>query len=164
MPADSVELFPNTVGNGDVEVKVKFDGRWIYIDVTTLNDSDGETKELTELINKGGGVGKGMWVDQKRDADRFIRKALDKSRQFIPSKPNVLLISFFGTRPLFVHSDWGKSVGDIVPNIGLFLEFNRKELMNVTGENCDSKCFLTQKEISALEKLFKNKEFKPLVY
>ncbi len=164
LPSGDVELFPRTVGKKDVEARIKLDDRWIYLDATTLNDSEGETKELTELLNKGGGVGKGMWVDFQRDTDRFIKKMEYKSSQFMPNTPNVLAISLFGTRPMFIHTEWGAKVGTIVPKISLLLEFNRKDLKNVTDENCDSSCPLTDREIARLKELFSGSGYQPLVF
>lgn len=164
LPPSDIELFPRTVGKKDVEARVKLEDRWVYLDATTLNDSEGETRELTDLLNKGGGVGKGMWVDFQRDTDRFIKKMEYKSSQFIPGTPNVLVISLFGTRPVFIHTEWGAKVGTIVPKISLLLEFDRKDLKNVTGENCDSSCPLSDKEIIRLKELFSGSRYQPLVF
>lgn len=105
IPPGDIELFPTAVGGRGVEAKVKLEDRWIYLDATVLNDSAGETKELTQLLNDGGGVGKGMWVDFQRDTDRFVKKKEYKNPQFLPNNPNVLVISLFGTRPLFIHNE-----------------------------------------------------------
>lgn len=162
-PAD-IELFPRTVGNRDVEARLMIDKRWIYLDATALNDSEQEQTELVELLNKGGGIGRGTSIDFKKDMDRFIRKLEYKSQQFLPNTPNVLAISFFGTRPLFVHSDWGIKSATIVPNISLLLEFDRKNLNNVTTKNCDDSNPLSKNEISLLKELFSGSSYQPLVY
>ncbi len=164
LPPEDIELFPKTVGGRDVEARVRLDKRWVYLDATALSDSAGETKELVDLLNKGGGVGKGMWVDFQRDTDRYIRKLEYKGEQFIPNEPNVLAIATIGTRPTFVHSEWGAKVSTVVPNIGLLLEFDRKDLVTVTTENCDNKCSLTDKEIAILKELLSGKSYVPLAY
>lgn len=164
LPPEDIELFPKTVGNRDVEARIKLDGRWVYLDATALSDSEGESKELVELLNKGGGVGKGMSVDFQRDTDRFIRKLDYKSSQFMPNTPNVLAIAIIGTRPIFVHSEWGAKVSTVVANIGLLLEFDRKELVTVTTENCDNDCQLTEKETAVLKELLSGESYEPLVY
>lgn len=164
LPPGDIELFPRTVGKKDVEARIKLEERWIYLDATTLNDSEGETKELTDLLNKGGGVGKGMWIDFQRDMDRFIKKMEYKSPQFIPKMPNVLVISIFGTRPLSIHDEWSATSPTIVPNISLLMEFDRKDLNTVTTENCDSSCPLTEKEINRLKKMFSGPDYSPLAF
>lgn len=164
LPHDEIELFPRSVGKKDVEARIKLVDRWVYLDATTLNDSEGETKELTELLNKGGGVGKGMWVDFQRDMDRFIKKIEYKSPQFIPNTPNVLVISIFGTRPLFIHDEWSAKSATIVPNISLLMEFDRKDLKNVTTENCDDSCPLSDVEIIRLKGLFSGSGYAPLAF
>jgi hypothetical protein len=164
LPTGEIELFPRTVGHGDVEARLMIDGRWVYIDATTFNDSQSESEELVDMLNNGGGVGPMMAVDFQRDLERFIRKLEDKSRQFIPNTPNVLVISFFGTRLLFIHSEWGAKSSTIVPNIGLLMEFDRKKLMTATAENCDDNCQLTEKEIAVLKELLSGKSYEPLVY
>ncbi len=164
LPPNIVELFPKTTGARDVEVRLLLDGRWVYLDATVLNDSAGDTIELIDLLNKGGGVGAGKSINFKSDMDRYIRKLEYKSAQFIPNKPNVLAIATIGTRPLFVHSEWGVKVSKIVPNIGMLFEFDRKELVTITTENCDNSCFLTNKEKSLLKELLSGKSFVHLVY
>lgn len=164
LPLGDIELFPRTVGEKDVEAKIIIENRWIYLDATILGDTEGETEELVDLLNKGGGVGKGMWVDFQRDTDRFIRKMEYKSNQFIPKTPNVLAISLFGTRPPFIHTEWGAKAETIVPNIGLLLEFDRKNLKNVTTENCDDSCQLREKELAKLKILLSGSSYAPLVF
>ncbi len=164
LPPGDIELFPTTVGKKDVEARIKLDSRWIYLDATTLNDSEGETKELTDLLNKGGGVGKGMWVDFQRDTDRFIKKMEYKSPQFMPNTPNVLVISIFGTRPLFIHDEWSAKSATIVPNISLLMEFDRKDLKTTTTENCDDSCPLSDVEVMRLKELFSGSDYVPLVF
>ena len=164
LPRDDIELFPRTVGKKDVEARIMLDGRWVYIDATVLNDSEGETRELTELLNKGGGIGKGMWVDSYRDVERFLRKIEYKSTQFPSGAPNVIAIALSGTRLLFIHDEWSPKLANIISNISLIMEFDRKDLKRATTENCDSSSPLTEKEIKALKKLFRGSDYMPLVY
>lgn len=163
LPESEIELFPKTNNNRDVEAKVKLVDRWVYIDVTVLNDSKEDTEIIERMLDPRIEESGGRWIDSDKDAARYAGKAIYKSDQFIPNTPNVLMISLFGTRLFMPGTDDKLKRYDIL-NLGAVFEFDRKTLNSVITENCDPNCSLSGEEIIKLKHLLSNESFAPLVY
>lgn len=163
LPSDKIELFPRTTGTRKVEAKILLDKRWVYLDATTLNESEYDSKILEHLTQSEVHVGN-LSIDFDKDKERYIRKIQSKSQQFLPSQPNVLVLSLFG-RTLFIDEPFSKPDPNIVAsNVGLILRFKRESLKKKTTDNCDPDCRLTTKETEMIFDLLSNEEFKPLIY
>lgn len=165
LPSDKIELFPRTVGKKDVEAKVFLVDRWVYLDVTALNDSAEDADAIDRMLNHNDYSNSGGWIDFDKDMMRYLGKLQYKGEQFIPSEPNVLVLSMAGTRLLFVDNAWNSSkIVAQIDNVGFIMQFDRKVLKKASDDYCDSTCALTEKEKEILIGLLSNEQYEPLVY
>lgn len=161
LPPQDIELFPTTVDDHDVEAKIKIDGRWIYLEVSTLGDTQEDRNEITELLRTRRMVGKGKWLDLNKDGYRIVGKSARKSKQFAPDTPNVLLIVLTGTRTS-MH-DFFRTGEDITVNdISCLFEFNCN-LRHTNTRIGLSPNQLTENEKNKLNSLFTSKDWLPLI-
>lgn len=159
-----IKLFPKTIGNSDVEARVNLDGRWIYLDVTVLNDTQEDTQLIDEMINKGRTKNTFSWIDMDKDEERFERKLVYKSNQFMPNQPNAIILGNVATRlPIYSGLEEPKFSSNL-NNIGVVFEFDRANLKKVRVDDCDISCSLTDEEIKILSNLFSGAMYAPLVY
>ncbi|GFP28289.1 hypothetical protein [Candidatus Hakubella thermalkaliphila] len=162
LPQDRVRLYPQTVGQRSVDAEIVLISRPVYLEMTVLAESQAD-RDVRELMM---GVRCHHWLGSRnldKDADRFIRKLLEKSAQFIPGQPNVLAISVF---------DWFPADFEIEPamrdncylNLGMVLQFGRARIEHVFTNNCDPSCQLTDQERDRLVELLSGQGYFPLAY
>jgi hypothetical protein len=165
VPSDSVELYPLTVGKFNVEARIFLADRWVYLEATTIHDTEDEAKAIEAMINSGQHVSSGSYVDFNKDKRRFIGKLKYKSSQFIPNYPNVLVLSESGSKPLFIHEPFGVPDPAIrVDKVGLVVEYRRGIYVTNSKNNCDPNCGLTDIERDKIVRLLSGDRFIALPY
>ncbi len=165
---NNVILYPKTKTDSELEAKVKLVEREINIEVTVLCDGKFHQNKLTELLRNSSdaffSVGTG---DIQKDTNRVLSRISEKSEQFEPAKPNVLM--FFDRTCWSVYPvRW--PIGDdsvesikFLKNIGALMHFDGDKLLDVESNICDADCRLSVKEIGALKDIFDSK-FETLTY
>lgn len=156
VPKDAIELFPTTTGNHDVEARVKLVDRWVYIEVSVLKDSKEDADEITELLRKGGGVGKMKAIDLNKGKYRLVGKSAYKARQFLPTSPNLLIVALLTTQ-ILAHDFPELDTSTInVDNIGAVMKFDFNFKYRGFQDGVPS-CQLTEKEKKKLTEIFATK-------
>lgn len=158
---DKIELFPQTHTDHDVEAKVFINQRWVYIEVSTIHDTQEDRDELTELLNSGGGVGKGKSIDIDKDRRRYIGKSMDKQKQFLPNTPNLLILGHAQTR-IPMHEMTGPTdMTSVIDHVGGIMEFDYYSKYQ-TYKTGNLSCSLTEEEKSILTSLFNSSDYLPI--
>lgn len=162
LPSKKVKLYVKTHGKKNIDLEVVLIDRPIYVEISVLGESKGD-KNIRDTMTRNK---INFWSgsrDLNIDSIRFASKIKFKTEQFVKGKPNVLILSKFDIFPdkFSVESVMKQNC---FLNVGLILQFNRKDLQIVYEDNLDPNCSLSKIEISRLVKLFKEKAYKPLYY
>lgn len=162
LPGKAIKLYPRTVRTRAVEAEIVLVDRPVHIETTVLGESRGDKNTFERMMR----VGRHTWGgsrDLNHDSERFAKKLLEKSKQFLPDYPNVLAISLFDFWP--AHLQVMRAIrSNSFPNIGLIMQFGRGDLEHSFEENCDPSCALTEEEGDRLTKLLSGENYHPLVY
>jgi len=155
-----IKLYSRTTGLRDVEAEIELFNRSIYIEVSVLGESKGDM----EIRNKMMKMKKNVWSgsrDMEHDTARFKVKVEEKTKQFLPNKPNVLILCTFDIFPIDFEIKAAMR-NNFFNNVGLLLRFKREELKNIFTP--DKTCYLNKDEIIWLKDFFTGDKYKPLTY
>jgi len=165
--ADKICIYPRNVLKRNTDVKISFIERDIYIEITALGDSDFTIGSITNVLKSSKRFSSLPSSDEEKDIRRIRSRLEEKEKQFIPQKPNVLIIFMVGVGAESI-SAFGllkKAIEQsTLKNIGLIMEFDRQELIGLHQDGCDDACFLTGAEEARIRGLFSPERFKTLVY
>jgi hypothetical protein len=159
MPPERVQLHALTNAPRNVDVCIHLD-RPIYIETTVLGESQ-ENIQWRKSLASGPKIRMGDSFSVF--GGRATRAISQKSPQFLPSHPNVLVISIFDV--------WDKLEPAQKPlassqfqNIGLLLPFGRERLMSDWIARPDPACRLTAEEEKSVLHLLNGENFFPIGY
>lgn len=154
LPKERIQLFPKTNQNHDVEMKVKLVDRWVYIEVTILNEAKEEADEISEMLRSGQILGEMKPVDMNKGFYRIVGKSQYKSVQFLPDSPNLLILAELTTLS-FLHDFPEIDTRPIqIANIGAIMRFNY-DFKFLTFQDGVESCQLTEEEKKILKEIFR---------
>ncbi len=161
LPPDKVQLNAPTKASKNVDVCLYPTDRPVYLETTVLGESK-KNYERRETMESGIKV----WMGDPFTVfgGRAVRAIGTKGReQFLPEKPNVLVISVFD---VWDNLEPARETLASTPfeNIGLLLPFGRKELMRDCIARPDPSCRLTSKEEEIILELLSGERFFPIGY
>ena len=158
---DKTTLYAKTAGPKDVDIKIDLFDRPIYVEISVLGESRGDADLRDRMMRKKRGVYSGS-RDMAHDTGRFKVKVEEKTKQFLPNKPNVLILCTFDFFPVELEIKQAMTNNYFV-HVGILLRFYREKLKN-TFTNLDKNCQLTGREMNWFRDFFESKEYKPLIY
>jgi len=170
---DKIQVYPKTIGRNNVDVKINLCGRGVYIDITVLGTSHftRENMENITQVSRFSRSGKsGFYSPSEREKDkrRIISTLQGKEKQFIPKKPNVLVLFISSDDSYLVISPsllLKEAIKQNPPkNIGLIMGFDPQKLLELYEDGCDNKCFLVEDEKKYIKDLFSCGKFETLTY
>lgn len=165
--AEKIRLYPKTTFKKNIDVIINLGKRDIYLEITALGDSDFMKKNITNALRSGKVISLLPNSDEEKDVRRIRSRIDEKEKQFIPQKPNALIIFMAGCGAESVPG-LGLLKSAInqseLKNIGLVMEFGRQGLVELHKEGCDEGCFLTEEEERDIKDLFGPDKFESLVY
>lgn len=160
IPPEKVQLHVPTNAPKNVDACLLLTGRPIYLETTVLGESD-ENIQWRKTSASGPKVRMGDSFSVF--GGRAARAIMQKGRQFLPKKPNVLVISIFDVWDKLEPAQKPLSSSQF-ENIGLLLPFGREHLMRDWVSRPDPTCRLTDEEEDAIFKLLSGEKFFPIGY
>ena len=162
LKSSNITLYAPTRGGKNVEAEIILDVRPIYLETTVLGESRGDLNTRARMMK----ARKNVWSGSRNmefDTNRVRLKLKDKSNQFSPKKPNVLILSFFDFFPVDfqINNAIRTNSND---NIGIIMKFKRELFSNFITHNLDQTCFLTKLEVRKLKDLLSGSDYEPLIY
>lgn len=164
---EKIRLYPKTVFKKNVDAIINFSKRDIYVEITALGDSEFTKGNITNALKSGKGISFLPISNDEKDIRRIRSRIEEKEKQFVPQKPNVLIIFMTGcgAESVFGLGLLKSAINQkMLKNIGLVMEFSRQKLVGLHKNGCDESCFLTEEEEKNIKDLFSPDQFKSLVY
>lgn len=160
VPSEKVQLHVPTNTPKNVDVGLHLIDRPIYLETTVLGESDDNIQWRKSLAS---GPKVRMGDPFSVFGGRATRAIAQKGRQFLPKKPNVLVISIFDVWDKLEPAQTSL-VSSSFENIGLLLPFGREHLMRDWVSRPDPSCRLTDEEEEAVFQLLSGEKFFPIGY
>lgn len=160
LPEDRILLNARTVNKKNVDAKIRLVARDVYLEITFLGPSARITERRARMQRHGiqHATWMGIGVGHGR---RIAGKVREKSAQFCPAMPNVLVMCVFEVwdrMPRWEHA----AEYFQMENVGQLYVFDRTHLRKrFIG---DTACTLTQEEENVLVRLLNGKAYSPIGY